>query len=376
MSQDPRTGIYYAKIQVQKVRRRFTFGKNRKDAESALRKLERELITGDVSFSIQKTAPLADPDAGLLLSELIDKHLEWVLNNRRKATYDNRRHFLIGFRKFVGDRPVSGIDRLTLENFFAWARKHHSKSENGGAAYLRNVKTMFLWGEEVGLCPCPVRRFPRAPEAPPTTRRFTDEELEKLFRLQAPEFRSFRDMVYFALLTGLRPQEIRQLNRDQVMQDGEGRFFLYIREHKTARMSRQPVARSVPLTDEAAAIVRQQLTAHPASSFVFLNADGNPYKAHTFRQRFMRWCKRAGIPPRPPYALRHTFGSMEAEANINQTSLSQLMGHTNLRTTSRYISNNYDHHRSAIGAIVGRVASVAHPRLTVLEKPADHVATL
>ncbi|HMO52524.1 MAG TPA: tyrosine-type recombinase/integrase [Kiritimatiellia bacterium] len=370
LSRDPRTGIFYAKIQVDKIRRRFTFGKNRKAAESALRKLERELVTGEMSFCEQPTAPTAPPETGLLLSELIAKHLEWVLNNRSRGTYEVRRHFLTGFKKFTGECPVNRIDRITLENFVAWARKHHAKSGNGGVAYLRHVKTMFLWADEVGLCPCPVRRFPRATEAAAPTRRFTDDELEKLFRQVSSGFKDFRDMVYFGLLTGLRPQELRQLQRDHILRDSEGNFFVMIQEHKTARTARQPMGRSVPLTDEAAEIVRRQLHAHTSSSFVFLNADSKPYKAHTFRQRFMRWCKRAEVAPRPPYALRHTFGSMEAEANINQTSLSQLMGHTTIRTTARYISNNYDHHRNAIGAIVGRVKTLTGPTLTVLDKTA------
>lgn len=372
LSCDPRTGIFYAKIQVDKIRRRFTFGKNRKKAEAALRKLERELVTGEMSFHEQPTTVSAPPVAepGLMLSELIEKHLVWVQDNRSQGTYEVRRHFLAEFKRFAGNLPVSQIDRLTLENFVAWARKHHAKSFNGGVAHLRQVKTMFLWADEVGLCPCPVRRFPRATEAAAPTRRFTDEDLGKLFQLVSSGFKDFRDMVYFGLLTGLRPQELRMLQREHIMQDSEGHAFVLIHQHKTARMVRQPISRSVPLTDEAAEIVRSQLDAHPLSSFVFVNADGHPYKPHTFRQRFMRWCKRAGVVPRPPYALRHTFGSMEAEANINQTSLSQLMGHTTIRTTSRYISNNYDHHRNAVGAIVGRIKSFVRPDLTILDKTA------
>lgn len=373
LSRDPRTGIYYVKIQVQKQRRRFTFGKSRKEAESALRKLERDLTTGDITFREQPTAPLAPPSApvaGPLLSELIGKHLEWVQNNRSAGTYAVRRHFLDGFRRFAGERPVREIDRLVLENFLAWARKNHAQSANGGAAYLRHVKTMFLWAEEVGLCSCPVRRFPKVTETVALTRRFTDDELTKLFLRVPPGFRDFRDMVYFGLLTGLRPQELRGLQRDHILRDNGGQAFVLIQQHKTARMARQPAGRSVPLTGEAAEIVERQLAAHPASSFVFLNADGQPYKPHSFRQRFRRWCLRAGVAPRPPYALRHTFGSMEAEANINQTSLSQLMGHTTIRTTARYIANNYDHHRHAVGAIVGRVASLTRPTLTVMEKTA------
>lgn len=49
-------------------------------------------------------------------------------------------------------------------------------------------------------------------------------------------------------------------------------------------------------------------------------------------------------------AVPHTFGSMEAEANINQTSLGQIMGHTTIRTISRKISTTIitaAHHFSA-----------------------------
>src|SRR5690606_28656849 len=116
------------------IRRRLTFGKNRKKAEAALRKLERELVTGEMSFHEQPTTVSAPPssETGLMLSELIEKHLEWVLDNRSRGTYEVRRHFLAEFKKFAGNLPVNSIDRLMLENFVAWARKHHAKSANGG----------------------------------------------------------------------------------------------------------------------------------------------------------------------------------------------------------------------------------------------------
>ncbi len=223
----------------------------------------------------------------------------------------------------------------------------------------------------MGLCDCPVKKFPATTEAPPTTRRFTDEELTKLFAYAANGFADFRDMLCFGLLTGLRPQELRQLEKDQIMKDGRGEYFLFIEKHKTARMTKKSVSRSVPLTGEAFEIVKHRLAVNSPLPFLFLNGNGQPWKKDVFRQRLIRWCIKAGIPPRPPYALRHTFGSMEAEANINQTSLSQIMGHTTIRTTARYISNNYDHHRNAVGAIVGRVTLVnKKPKLRVLEKPA------
>ena len=49
---------------------------------------------------------------------------------------------------------------------------------------------------------------------------------------------------------------------------------------------------------------------------------------------------------------------MEAEANINQTVIAQMMGHSQLSTTARYISNNADHHRTAIGAVGSRLSDI------------------
>ena len=375
LQRDPRTGLYFARVQVDKTRRRFFFDKNRKDAEAELRKLERNLLGGQVQIgapaAVAPIQPVADVQT-FRLSELVTRHLEWVENNRSPATLAVRKHFLEAFQKFVGSIRVAEVNRLMLENFFAWARKHHGQSANAGNAYLRHVKTMFVWAEEMGLCECPVKKFPSTAETLPVARRFTDEELGKLFQCQSNGFADFRDMLLFGLLTGLRPQELRQLEKDQIMKDGPGAFFIFIEQHKTARMSKKAVPRSVPLTGEALDIVKRRLALNSPLPYLFLNDDGKQYKPRSFRQRLNRLCVRVGIPPRPPYALRHTFGSMEAEANINQTSLSQIMGHTTIRTTARYISNNYDHHRNAVGAIMGRVASLTRqpPKLTVLEKPA------
>ncbi len=51
---------------------------------------------------------------------------------------------------------------------------------------------------------------------------------------------------------------------------------------------------------------------------------------------------------------------MEAEAIVNQTVIAQVMGHTQLRTTARYIAHNEEHHRKAIGYISTRITNIAN----------------
>ena len=368
LTADRDSGKYYARIVVGGKRKRFTFTNNLKESEKQLSQLLNDLQSQPAQPAppvaqarpSELSSPAEDGGTGLRLSELIKEHLAWVTNNRKPATLYDRKHHLNRFLAYVGDIKVSEINRWTLENFYAWARVNHSKGPNGGNAYLRNVKTMLLWAEDVELCPCPVKKFPKMHETLPDTKRFTDDELVLLLTRMTDQ--DFKDMILFGLLTGLRPQELRGLQKDQIMRDAQGALYLYIEKHKTARMTHQHKARSVPLVPAAVEVYERQYKSHPGSDHLFVNAEGMPYKARSFRQRLMRWCERAGIKPRSPYALRHTFGSLEAEANVNQAVIGQVMGHTLLQTTTRYIANNYEHHKAAVGAISGRIVSTMQPQ--------------
>jgi integrase len=240
----------------------------------------------------------------IMLSELMSIHLKWVRENRAAETLRGYQVYEKHFLNFAGDRPVSTITRLMLENFFAWG-KSRGTNPNSGIVFARHIKGMLLWAQEMDICPCPVRKFPSTPETPPPTKRFSDEELQKLLNYVWPGSEEFRSMIIFGLHTGLRPIEIRELKRSQVHNDTEGNYTVFIQNHKTAKTAHEPKPRSVPLTPTAKNIVLKQLVAHPKSEYIFLNAKGKPYTRGVFRQRLIRWCKRAGIKPHPPYAMRH-----------------------------------------------------------------------
>ncbi len=375
IQKDSRNGKYFARIYVGEKRKYFNLGTNAREARKKLTELERQIRRGDIladegspSQGVSNAPHVGEHPitsshdtngASLTILELADLHRHWLKANRAEGTYRLFHDTHTAFVEFVGaSTKVSEITRLVMENYYAWAKENRSRSANGGNAHIRNAKSLFLWAEDLEICGCPVKKFPKITETPPETKRFSDDELQTLLNCTWPEGADFREMIIFGLHTGLRPQEIRQLKPSQVIRDGERKYSILIEQHKTARMAHEPKPRSVPLTPEAASIAIHQISLHPKADYVFLNARDEMYTRGVFRQRLRRWCKRAGIKPRPPYALRHTFGSMEAEANINQTVIGQMMGHSQLRTTSRYISNNAAHHRTAIGAIGNRIASL------------------
>ncbi len=348
LRKDPRNGRYYTRIQRDGVMKRFTFSTNRRKAEQELRELEDSIETGKKSFAalanihVDKTEP-----QDITIAELVGLYLDWVEANRAAGTLQTARYNLIPFVKVFGECKVSDLNMLTLTKYYGYVKKHCGNSDNAGNHHMRSAKTMLLWGEQMELCVCPVRRFPAIREMPARTKKFSDEELVLLLQHIHDDF---REMIVFGLLTGLRPQELRGLRRQHIRQ-GEPCWSVVLERHKTIRSAEIAQPRCVPLSSEAAAIVQRQLATHSHSDFIFLNSRGTPYKANGFRLRLKRACKRAGVEQKPPYALRHYFGTKRAAAGLNQTVLAQIMGHTKLQTTSRYIAPVPDYHQKAVEAM-------------------------
>ena len=59
--------------------------------------------------------------------------------------------------------------------------------------------------------------------------------------------------------------------------------------------------------------------------------------------------RKAGIEPRfRLYDFRHTFGSRAAMAGVDLATLKELMGHSNISTTMRYVHPTPEHKRNAV----------------------------
>lgn len=348
LQQDKRNGHYFVWMMRGGAKKYFRFSTNKKRAEQELAQLEQRMASGGISFVEQATTQvvLENGSKDMRIEELAFKHLQWVKTNRAENTFLLREHFIGSFLKFVGPSMVSSLDFHKMEDFRSWV----AKNGNGGSEALRHVKTMLRWAEEFDYCLVPLRRFPKIHAARPTTKNFSQEEVKSLLAAADPDF---RDMLAFGMMTGLRPQEIRPLTKDDLVQLPSGDYCIRIERHKTAKSAAEPRPRSLPLCKEALAIVQRQLTDHPHSTFVFLNHKyGEPYTSSAFRQRLARLCKAIGMKKsKPPYGLRHTFGTREGANGTNQAVLAQLMGHSRLETTSRYIANVDEAHRKAMDAI-------------------------
>jgi integrase len=84
--------------------------------------------------------------------------------------------------------------------------------------------------------------------------------------------------------------------------------------------------------------------------FVFVGANGAPLDGSDVRRRYVDAVKRAKLRPLRFHDLRHTFGTIAANAVLSGRELQEWMGHADLKTTARYL------HYRARGDEAGRLA--------------------
>lgn len=149
--------------------------------------------------------------------------------------------------------------------------------------------------------------------------------------------------VRLMLLTGMRPGEARimraQWLREFDTETGEPGFLYVPRRHKTAHLGKR---RAIPIVGEAHALVAERLRSLPApdteADYLFSPAgDGaRPYSADRLGRVLHRLCAQAGVEAWRPNQLRHRYATLAWARGLTLDAVSQLMGHTDTRTTLIY----------------------------------------
>jgi integrase len=354
----PSTGKYYVRVQRNGVSKNKWFTKDKRESQSLLLKFEKELAAEKVTlFSVSPFHEVrADGSRDMRVDTLAHLHLEWVKSHRSIGTYENRRFFVLIFLDYMGEAMVSEITRMKLEKFYIHAKTIHQRGDgrNAGNECMSHVKTMLRWADEREYVDLAFRRFPVIERKRPLTKRLSDKEVS-LILSGADD--NLRDLVLFGLLTGLRPVELRGLRQEHVRHAPDGSPYVFIEHHKTSESSREPKPRSVPLCKQAEAILERQIHGHPQAAHVFLNTAGTPYESHVLGHKLRRLGKRIGLEKSLcAYSFRHTFASLQSDANMETNSLMSLMGHSTTRTLQRYVANTFSHHREAVERNAERIS--------------------
>ena len=149
------------------------------------------------------------------------------------------------------------------------------------------------------------------------------------------EYVSKRDllMVGLVLQTGLRISEVLSLTVNQI--DTENKRIRVLGKGKKLR--------DVVFTDDVLTLLQDYTDVRNTieikdTDILFLSKNGKKMSRQNVNVNLKKYCERAGIDKDiHPHCLRHTALSMMAESGMPVVKIQAIAGHTDSKTTSRYI---------------------------------------
>lgn len=328
--------------------RRMTFGRWPEWSVSAARtrakELRRDIDAGGDPLSNREALREAPR-----VSDLIARYVEVHLAHLAKLNAADQRSMMNKFiapawgRMLVTD--VSAYDVELLLNKVAEGRARPSKAKpNNRARKLQGAKPtpvranrvgevirkMFAYAVKWGWRENnPAMGFRRRMETP-RERFLSQEEIARLAAaLDVAEDTRAADIIRMCMLTGARVGEVRQ-----------ARFEDFNLEHltwtKPATTTKQRRVHRVPISDQAAAIVRLRRKAAFAGCPWLFPGDTPGQPVQEVRRFWQRIQREAAIEEVRIHDLRHTFASLLVSGGASLEMIGKLLGHSQMQTTQRY----------------------------------------
>jgi integrase len=293
-----------------------------------------------------RKAELAEGRAGIIRHKPVPNFEDFVTNEflpwsekqhqAHPRTHERYRESTKPLLAFFGRLQLDALSAAGVEKFkLARSSEVSSATVNRDLATLRLILNLAIRDECIAKNPVKGVQF--LDEGPGRMRIVSHEEQQ---RFLAAANSLLGDVATLIVETGMRPEEVFTITKENVHLD---RYYLFVPSGKT------PFARrNVPLTDATINILKRRL-AEAKGPFLFPQR-GDPDKPlTTVRKAHQEALREANIdPPFRLYDLRHTFGSRSAMAGVDLPTLKELMGHSDISTTMRYVHPTPEHKREAV----------------------------
>lgn len=293
-----------------------------------------------------RRAELAQGRAGIIRKQPCPKFEDFVNNDllpwsEKQHAAHPRTHlrYKVSCNRLVksfGKLPLEAISTGDIERFKL--ERSEEVTPAGTNRDLAALRSMLNYAVRKGLIQRnPVHGVKLLPEGPGAMRVVSQEEQRKYLAKANP---LLRDVATLMLQTGMRPEEVFTIRKENVhLTHG----YVFVPTGKT-RFAR----RNIPLTDAARAVLKRRVK-QSKSPFAFPNRYDPMKPLTTVKKAHEEALKEAKIKPCfRIYDLRHTFGSRTAMAGVDLPTLKELMGHSDISTTMRYIHPTPEHKKEAL----------------------------
>jgi integrase len=330
MSVYKRGGVYWYEFWFQGQRLRESTGINNKTSAiraEAIRKAE--MAEGRAGIQARRASPSFE-------RFVTDEFLPWSANEHRAHPNTHKRYKVSAkpLIAFFGSVRLDAISAGLVEKFkMARAKDISPAGTNRDLAALRLVLNQAVRAEYLSQNPVKHVRF--LAEGPGQMRIVSFEEQQNYLKAAHP---TLQDVATLILETGMRPEEVFTIRKENVhLADG----YVFVPTGKT-RFAR----RNIPFTKPAAIVLERRMQ-DAKGGFLFTKLGDVSRPLVSVQKWHDAALQRCSLKFRL-YDLRHTFGSRTAMAGVDLATLKELMGHSKVSTTMRYVHPTPQHKREAL----------------------------
>ena len=254
--------------------------------------------------------------------------------NHTVATYRAYVNAHLNLSRFIRDKygksdmPFSSLEYSFIENYDMYLKIDHKMATGSVMQHIIFPKKLVKRAMNKGI----ISRNPffgYVPDQPKTSRKWLScEEIQKVMTtpIGHPSVAFVRDMFVFGCWTGLSYTDIKNLQDINIVTDSEGNQWIDIRRQKTGSRS------LVPLLDIPKEIINKYKgTGEKGKVFKMLCMN----VVCQYTKRIGKLC---GLDKKLTFHMsRHSFGtSICLTQGVTIETLSQMMGHRNIKTTQIY----------------------------------------
>ena len=257
----------------------------------------------------------------------IEKQLEDYLNycvnkNLSPKTIELYRETLVDL---INGVEADRMERITNEMVEEHLRSHPWSPANVNR-HITTIKTMFRWFDKHGIkLKVNIDLLERVVEPEQRVVFFTKEEIEVV--LASCDHLTWM-LIRLAFEGGLRIKELTELKASDI----DGNKITFIGKGRKRR--------EIYVSEEMALAIADWIRNHPNWEYLWMwefDGERHRYTPNGIRQRMRKAFEACGYSNFHPHALRHSFATHILHAGAPLHVVKEMMGHSQLRTTMRYI---------------------------------------
>jgi site-specific recombinase XerD len=272
------------------------------------------------------------------VSQFFEPYLAHCRKYNKATTIEDKERTLEFFKEQAGDPWIRQINKKMVADYLDSRLGHRSKKPISAERFNTERQVLnnffnYLMGEKT-LKENPAKEIEKKKivrnKSPKNLARNVEKTLDKWLAKSNEELLRVKTV---AMHTGVRARELVNLTWPDI--DFEKSIL-----RVTAKADWTPKdyeERAIPLNKAALAALREhKLKRVILGRYVFSRQDGRKY-GRGLDLAMVRALKAAGLAGCGLHSLRHTFATRYLEAGGNIKDLQRLMGHSDLKTTQRYL---------------------------------------